>query len=130
MKFPRTLWYLTFLLLLPFFGSGKQLSATFDYCNFKANDSSGIFEYYISFEGPSMNYVYSIDGFYQSNIRVEVKVLDGEDIILFDKFDVTSPPIYDSSEFSKGFLVQNRIMLPNGNYKFSLERTSVFNSYG
>lgn len=125
MKIPRTQWYLAFLLLISFSGFGKQLSATFDYCNFKANDTSGIFEYYISFEGTSMNYVYVADGYYQSNIKVEVKVLDGDDIILYDKFDIASPPIYDSSEFSKEFLVQNRIMLPNGDYKFSLEAEDI-----
>ncbi len=99
----------------------KQLSATFDYCNFKSNDSLGIFEYYLSFEGNSLNYVPSSAGGMQGKVRVYIFVMDKTDTIFFDKFDVSSPLLKDSSDLQKEFLVQNRLQLPNGNLRFSLE---------
>jgi GWxTD domain-containing protein len=120
MNLRLTLWTFLFLLSGAFGTQGKQLSATFDYCNFRASDSTGIFEYYISFHGKSVNYVFTSDGFFQSTIKVLVQILDEEIPIYIDKFELSSPLLKDSSEFSKEYLVQNKIHLPNGSYKFSL----------
>ncbi len=128
MKFPGAHYIFTFLLFLGGSSIAKQLSATFDFCNFRATDSTGVFEYYLSFDGRSVHYVFSPEGYYQSNINVVVKVLDEDNVIFVDKYGVTSPPIYDTTEFGSEFLVQNRIKLPNGNYKFSLEAEDARNS--
>ena len=89
----------------------QNLAATFDLCTFRATDTSGLFEYYLSFDGSSLNYIKNADGKFQSTVEVFVKMFKGEDPIFADRYKVNSPEISDSSEMSKDFLVQNRIFL-------------------
>jgi hypothetical protein len=98
----------------------QGIAATLDYCNFKANDSLGMLEYYLSFPANSLEHKKTDEGKSQSEIKVMVGMVSGTDTIYFDSYIMNSSPNSETTIGFEEYLVQNRIILPNGEYSFFL----------
>ena len=97
-----------------------SLQATIDYCRFKATDTTGILEVYISIDGNSLQYIQKSPDKYQGSVFVTIQLSDSKDTIYYDKFNILSPEIDDTNKTVFNFSAQRRIYLKNNNYNLTL----------
>ena len=108
------------LFLIPLFpisaAFAQSLEAYMSYSLFNSPADGPFIETYLSVFGPSLQYVKTEDGKYQGVVEVTVIFREGEDIVSFDKYEVASQPLDDTTSLTGNFLSQQRYTLRNGNY--------------
>ncbi|MEQ8520251.1 MAG: GWxTD domain-containing protein [Cytophagales bacterium] len=115
---------LLLILSISFFISNETYSqgiaATLDYCNFKANDSLGLFEYYLSFPANTLAHRKSSAGKLVSEVKVIAGMVKQNDTVYIDSYRLTNSPNSEKSLKTEEYLTQHRIILPVGEYSFFL----------
>ncbi len=125
LKFQKTrrIIFLSILLLLIGFSSleAKRLNAFLSYATFYSPEDGPYIETYLTVEGKSANYVLNENNKYQAAIQVIVLFKIGDEIINYDKYELSSYEVDDTLKISDNFIDQQRYSLTNGNYEFEIQ---------
>ena len=109
-----------FILLLSVFSihasQSQNLQAFMTYTLFNSPVDGPYIETYLSVFGPSVYYVEKDNGKFQGAVEVTIIFREGENIVNFDKYEVLSHELEDTSGFIDNFLSQQRYLLKNGKY--------------
>jgi hypothetical protein len=105
---------LAFLLLCSF--SSQALDASITYSTFKS-PSQNYVEVYLYVVGKTVTYVPNADStMYQAGVEVVILFKQGEEIIKFDKYNLSSP----KSSSQENFIDLKRFALPDGEYQIEV----------
>ena len=98
------------------FSYSQKLQAFMSYTLFSSPADGPYIETYLSVYGPSVEYVQNDNGIFQGGVEVTIIFRQGENIINYDKYEVLSAEITDTSATFENFLAQQRYLLKNGEY--------------
>jgi GWxTD domain-containing protein len=109
------------MIVLPGMASTpKFVQAQLFYSKFYSPADGPYIETYLSVVGSSIEWIEGADGKFQGKIEVTMIFRDSLQIIVFDKYELSSPVISDTAERYINFLDQQRFLLPNGTYDFEI----------
>ncbi|RLD77572.1 MAG: hypothetical protein DRJ15_13275 [Bacteroidetes bacterium] len=94
----------------------QTLQAYMSYSLFSSPVDGPYIETYISVYGQSIQYVQKENGKFQGGVEVTIIFREGENIVNFDKYEVSSLELDDTTGFIDNFLAQQRYLLSNGEY--------------
>ncbi len=94
----------------------QNLQAFMSYTLFNSPSDGPYIETYLSVFGPSVKYVTNENGKLQGGVEVTIIFRQGNDIVNYDKYEVLSQELEDTSGFIDNFLAQQRYLLRNGQY--------------
>ncbi len=100
--------------------SGKNLEAYLSYAIFNTPDNKPYIETYLVVSGQSAVYALQPDGTFQAQVDVQIIFRENDSIINYDKYELKSPKIKDTTKFINNMLNVERYALPNGNYQIEL----------
>lgn len=98
----------------------QGIAATLDYCNFRANDTLGLFEYYLSFPANTLKHRKNSEGKLVSEVKVIAGMIRQSDTVFIDSYRLTNSPNSEEGLEKEEYLTQHRIILPLGEYSFFL----------
>lgn len=98
----------------------KNLQAHLSYASFYSMEEGPYIETYLSINPESVNYVKTPDGKFQATVKVTLMFKQGENVAAFDKYELNSPKLNDTSNIQVQFLDQKRFLLGAGDYNFDL----------
>ena len=107
------------ILLIVFSISGARsqaLQAFMSYTIFNSPADGPYIETYLSVFGQSVNYIKKDNGKFQGTVEVTIIFRQGEEIVNYDKYEVLSEELDDTSSSIYNFLSQQRYLLKNGTY--------------
>src|SRR6478752_3101578 len=110
--------FFTFFCTVFSAASAQKLDATFDLVRFKASDTKNMVELYCSVNGNSVVYK-AVPGGFQASVALEIMVTDTVGIRAAEKLLLKSPIVKDTAVFQAPFNLQKRLVLPNGEFKFT-----------
>lgn len=119
-KIAASITLLLVILNLAGFGADK-LQAYFSYSTFNAPNKGPYIETYLSVNGNTAVYSKNEAGLYQARIEVIFIFKQNEEVIQFDKYELQGPTILDSLAPKVNFIDQQRIAIPNGEYKMVIK---------
>jgi len=99
---------------------GKNLMAYLSYTTFNNPSEGPYIETYLSILAESIEYMLTEDGKFQGNVEVTIIFRQGEEIVDFDKYEIFSPSVDDSSQVAFTFVDQQRYLLKNGDYDMEI----------
>ncbi len=98
----------------------KFIQAQLFYSNFYSPADGPYLETYLLVIGNSIDWIKNENEKFQGKIEVTMIFKNQETIVAFDKYELNSPEIADTSNISINFLDQQRFSLPNGSYDFEI----------
>jgi GWxTD domain-containing protein len=105
---------------LCFHAGAKNLQAYLNYTVFIIPDKGPYIETYLSVAGTSVNYVKKDNGQFQGSIEVTLIFRQDKEIKEYDKYQLFSPEVADSSSVDFSFLDQQRYFIPQGDYDMEI----------
>jgi GWxTD domain-containing protein len=99
----------------------KKLNAYLSYATFSSPETGPFIETYLTVEGATVNYVRNTNGKFQATIQIIMLFRKGEEIINYDKYELNSPELDDSTSIKFSFIDQQRYSLSNGEYEFEIQ---------
>jgi GWxTD domain-containing protein len=117
---------LLFILIALMIGSygnlvhGKNILAYLSYTTFNSPSDGPYIETYLSILGESIVFIPKEDGKFQGAVEVTIIFKQGEEIIDFDKYEIYSPVVDDTSKVAFSFIDQQRYLLNNGQYQMEI----------
>ena len=115
---------LLILFLVAFAGYSKKspyLQAQLFYSKFCAPVDGPYIETYLSVVGNSVEYVKNENGKFQGKIEITMIFSQDGKVANFDKYELLSPEVVDTTNINSNFLDQQRFKLPNGVYEFEIQ---------
>ncbi len=112
--------FLSLIILLPFFTEAKSLWAFLTYSTFNSPDGPYV-ETYLSIAGNSVIYVKKDNGKFQATVDIIMTFKLGNDIKAFKKYELKSPEIDDTTKNNYEFIDEQRFQIPNGSYNFEIQ---------
>lgn len=97
----------------------QSVNAQFDVGKFQSENKTYI-ETYLSIEGNSVNYVLNDNNKFQSSLVITIELISNDSNSLYDKYNLSSPEIDDTSNVDFVFIDQQRYFLNDGDYKLKL----------
>ena len=117
---------LTFLLLLilaaPQAGA-KKLTALFSHCAFYSPAQGPYIETYLNISSSSVHYRINENKLYQAKVEVMLVLRRNDKIIYFDKYNLLSPEVSDTTKGVSDFLDVQRVKIQDGSYVLELTMT-------
>jgi GWxTD domain-containing protein len=99
----------------------QKLNAFLSYTVFNSPDSGPYIETYLAVDGESVHFVKNDSNKFQGSIQVIMLFKKNEKIVNFDKYELFSPELEDTSSVDFNFFDQQRYSLPNGEYEFEIQ---------
>ncbi len=100
----------------------KKMNAYLSFATFSSPDSGPFIETYLTVEGNSIVYVKNNNQKFQAAIQVIMLFRVGEEIAKYDKYELYSPEIDDTTSAIKfSFIDQQRYSIANGEYEFEIQ---------
>jgi GWxTD domain-containing protein len=99
----------------------KNLNAYLSYATFFSPESGPFIETYLTVEGVSVKYIKNNNGKFQATIQVIMLFRKGEEIVNYDKYELNSPEIEDTTQILFSFIDQQRYSLANGDYEYEIQ---------
>ena len=97
----------------------QSVNAQFDVGKFQSENKTYI-ETYLSIEGNSVNYVLNDNNKFQSSLVITIELISIDSSALYDKYNLSSPEIDDTSNVDFVFIDQQRYFLNDGDYQLKL----------
>lgn len=97
----------------------QSVNAQFDVGKFQSENKTYI-ETYLSIEGNSVNYVLNDNNKFQSSLVITIELISNDSSALYDKYNLSSPEIDDTSNVDFVFIDQQRYFLNDGDYQLKL----------
>jgi len=107
------------ILLFPLFSEAKNVWAFLTYATFNSPNGPYI-ETYLTVAGNSVKYIKKEDGKFQATVNVLMTFKQKDVIKAFNKYELNSPEILDTTKNTYEFLDEQRFLVPNGTYDFEL----------
>jgi GWxTD domain-containing protein len=107
----------------------KFVEAHFLYSKFYSPIDGPYVETYLSVKGNSVSYVKLDNGKFQGKVAVSIVFSQDSTVVNFDKYEILSPEIADTSNVEIDFLDQQRFSLPNGTYTLAIQIYDVNSDY-
>jgi GWxTD domain-containing protein len=98
----------------------KNIQAYLNYTVFNVPGQSPYIETYMSVAGESVAYIINDKGLFQGSIEVTFIFRQKEEIKDFDKYQLFSPEIQDTSYIDFSFIDQQRYFIPQGTYEMEI----------
>lgn len=98
----------------------KYVQAQLFYAKFYSPVDGPFLETYLSVVGNTVNYQPLPEGGFQGKIEVSMIFTKDSAVVNFDKYELLSPVVKDTSQIDFNFLDQQRFSLPNGVYDFQI----------
>ena len=117
--FTKSLFTCFYIVFCHSFGFAQQLDARFDMAAFQT-DKTSYLETYLSVNGNGVKYVANENGKYQAQLSITFEFISGGNVIKFDKYNLSSPEVLDTSTIDFLFLDQQRYTLNDGDYTLKL----------
>jgi len=120
-------WYLNIIITLTILCfvtnsvDAKKLNAFMSYTTFKSPDKGPYIETYLSVAGNSVKYILNENNKYQASIQVIILFKKGDEIANYDKYELLSPELDDTTNINFNFIDQHRYSLSEGVYEFELQ---------
>jgi GWxTD domain-containing protein len=112
---------LVFLFCLALFPlQSKNLQAYLNYTIFNVPGKGPFIETYLSVAGETVNYKLNEKGLFQGNIEVTFIFRQQDEIKDFDKYQLFSPEVQDTSTIDFSFIDQQRYFIPEGDYEMEI----------
>lgn len=99
----------------------KFIKAQFFYSKFYTPTDGPYVETYLSVFGHSVEYVKLDNGKFQGRVGVSLVFFSDSTVVNYDKYELLSPEIEDTSNVTFNFLDQQRFVLPNGEYNLEIK---------
>ena len=115
-----------FLLLAFFITSAtfaqapKFIQAQFFYSKFLSPTDGPYVETYLSVIGNSVVYEQLENGKFQGKVLVSLIFTEDTTVVNFDKYELLSPELDDTTNITANFIDQQRFQLPNGKYNLEI----------
>lgn len=103
----------------------RSLRAYLNYSIFKLPGDGPYIETYLTVSGKSIIYKPNDSGLFQASIEVKMMFRQGDKIVEFDKYELKSPEISDTSLIDFDFIDQQRYFLPEGDYDLEISITDL-----
>lgn len=116
------------LFALPLLGIGQNVKGIFDYKLFCVPDKGNMIEMYFNFDGTSVDYLPTSDGYSQAQVETTLIIRQHSDIIDFKKDVVKSPEVLGDKKLD--FYHQQRFLIPNGDYVLEINLKDLNKSDG
>jgi len=100
----------------------KNLWAFLTYSAFNSPDGPYV-ETYLSIAGNSVQFIKKENGKFQATVNILMVFKQGDAIKAFNKYELPSPEVTDTTNINLYFIDQQRILVPNGTYDFEIEIT-------
>lgn len=97
----------------------QSVNAQFDVGKFQSENKTYI-ETYLSIEGNSVNYLLNDNNKFQSSLVITIELISNDSSALYDKYNLSSPEIDDTSNVDFVFIDQQRYFLNDGDYQLKL----------
>jgi GWxTD domain-containing protein len=97
------------------------MNAYLSYASFSSPETGPYIETYLTVEGSSVVYIMNNNGKFQATIQVIMLFRKGEEIINYDKYELSSPEVEDTAFVKFSFIDQQRYTIPNGDYDFEIQ---------
>ncbi|MBL6657175.1 MAG: GWxTD domain-containing protein [Flavobacteriales bacterium] len=107
------------MFFLSHLSHAQSVNAQFDVGKFQSENKTYI-ETYLSIDGNSVNYVLNGNRKFQSSLVVTIEIISNDNKTVFDKYNLNSPEIDDTSNIDFVFIDQQRYFLNDGNYQLKL----------
>jgi len=108
------------IFFLPFILEAKNVWAFLTYSTFNSPEGPYI-ETYLTVAGNSVKYVKKENGKFQATVNVLMTFKQNGVIKAFNKYELNSPQIDDTSKNAYEFIDEQRFQVPNGTYDFELQ---------
>lgn len=99
----------------------KRLNAFMSFTTFNSPDNGPYIETYLAVAGNSVQFFLNDNNKFQASIQVIMLFKSGEQIVNYDKYELLSPELDDTTNIDFNFLDQQRYSLDVGNYDFELQ---------
>ena len=99
----------------------KKLNALMSYTTFYSPESGPFIETYLSVRGNSVEFVKNENQKFQASIQVIILFKKSDEIVNYDKYELFSPELEDTTQINFSFIDQQRYSLPQGSYDFELQ---------
>jgi len=116
---------LAVVLISPSFAGG--LRAYFSFAAFDVPGGKAYVETYLTVDGSSVEYVRSDDGKWYGKLDIQVTFSKNDSIVSYNKYELTSPPLNDTSLSPLNFLDVQRYSLSPGDYSMKLKLSDANN---
>ncbi len=111
---------LIIIFVLAGLSSSAGLRAVLNYSIFNSPTKGPYIETYLSVDGSSATYTKLENGLFRCSIEVTMIFRKDTAIIDFDKYELFSSPVADTSDLYLDLLDQQRYFLPEGEYEFEI----------
>jgi len=101
----------------------RNLNAFFSHCTFSQPGKEPYVETYLTIAGNSVVLAKNKENNLQGKIEIQWVYKQGDKIVHFDKYNLLSPVVTDTSKPIQDFVDQQRVPLPNGDYTLELKIT-------
>ncbi len=101
--------------------AGNYVKAQLFYSKFYSPADGPYLETYLSVVGSSVVFMKNSTGKFQGSIEVTMIFSKDGEIKNFDKYELSSPEVDDTTNIDFNFLDQQRFNLPNGTYDFEIQ---------
>lgn len=109
------------------FGSAtSKIKAYLTYNTFYSPSEGSFFEIYLSVDANSLQYA-KVGEAYKANVEITMILSSGEEIVAFKKYSIESPETTNLAAIKPTLFSQERIILPEGKYKFTLKMQDLNN---
>lgn len=116
----RNILFITISILFSLSGFSQNLRAYLSYSTFNTPNNEPYIETYLSINGSSIKYIKINDEKYQGAINVQIIFKNGDSIVNFAKYELSSPIITDTLLSNINMLDIQRYMLPVGDYNIEI----------
>ncbi|OQX79060.1 MAG: hypothetical protein B6D61_04230 [Bacteroidetes bacterium 4484_249] len=99
----------------------KNLGAFLSYSTFNSPETGPYIETYLTVAGNTVQFVKNDNNKFQAAIQVIMIFKNGEDVVNYDKYELMSPELDDTTSIDFNFIDQQRYSLSNGNYEFEIQ---------
>ncbi len=119
----RLLGLLTAIFFIAAIGKteANRLNVFMSYTTFSSPESGPYVETYMVVDGSSVQLKLNQNNKYQASIQVIILFKKGEEIANYDKYELTSPELDDTTSVNFNFIDQQRYSLAEGIYDFELQ---------
>ena len=122
--------YLILAFLAFSFGQtySQNIAAQYDKSVFHLENGNAFVENHFSFDGRSLQFIANSNGKFEAQIEVNIQFKKDENVVLADKYLVTSPEQLDTTNINFYFIDQQRYTIENGIYSIHLELNDINSS--
>ncbi len=107
-------------------GQSRNLKALLNYTMFNVPGKSPMIETYLSVDGNSAVYRLNNNGKFQAIIEVTFIFRQQDEIREFDKYQLFSPEIDDTTFIAFEFMDQQRYFIPEGDYEMEIQISDLY----